>query len=98
MTDEEAREALEEDLPKVSQFSPKLASAYKVAVSALSDEREPTDEEVIRYCNKRGYVICTQAVMNDPKREQYRIRFDGYVGIDNIGRYDPYTDSFVRGE
>jgi len=35
MTKEEAKKALEEDLPKVSQFSPKMASAYKVAISAL---------------------------------------------------------------
>ena len=39
MTDEEAKKALEEDLPKVSQFSPKLASAYKVAISALSENK-----------------------------------------------------------
>jgi len=39
MTGEEAKKALEEDLPKVSQFSPKLASAYKVAISALSENK-----------------------------------------------------------
>lgn len=38
MTREEAKKALEEDLPKVSQFSPKMASAYKVAISALTEE------------------------------------------------------------
>lgn len=40
MTREEAKKALEEDLPKVSQFSPKMASAYKVAISALSENKE----------------------------------------------------------
>lgn len=39
MTREEAKKALEEDLPKVSQFSPKMASAYKVAISALSENK-----------------------------------------------------------
>lgn len=41
MTREEAKKALEEDLPKVSQFSPKMASAYKVAISALSADVRP---------------------------------------------------------
>lgn len=39
MTREEAKKAFEEDLPKVSQFSPKMASAYKVAISALSENK-----------------------------------------------------------
>ena len=57
--------------------------ALDMAISALSETKgEPTDEEVISYCNKRGYVICTQAVMDNLKREQCRIQFKGCVEVD----------------
>ena len=53
---------------------------------SVENKGEPTDEEVIRYCNKCGYVICTQAFLIDYlKREQSRIRFEGYVGVDGKG-------------
>ena len=68
---------------KELQTRPNLYMAVANGIPFEDREKgELTDEEVISYCNKHGYVICSQAVIDDPERERYRIQFAGYVGVD----------------
>lgn len=85
MTREEAIKNIKEHC-YFANLLPQAKEALDMAISVLSENKEePTDEEVIEYCNKRGYVICTQAFIDDLlKGEQHRIQFKGYVGVDEV--------------
>lgn len=74
------------DLTKA--YNDHRCSDYRESLKAVLDmlesdnKEEPTDEEVIRYCNKHGYIICTLGPYNRSLREKPRIEFAGYVGVD----------------